>query len=139
MLHAKFQDHRTSCYGEEDFFKVFTIYGHGGYLGYVTWTILYTFVPPSQGRSTLNLALIGQAVSEENMFKIVKGRRRTTPTDDGRTPNYGYTISLPCGSDCSGELKKLVENFWYLSYFCSKHTLWVHVKTVSVVKKNKQK
>ena len=29
MLHAKFQDHRTSGSGEEDFFKVFTIYGHG--------------------------------------------------------------------------------------------------------------
>ena len=31
MLHAKFQDHRTSgC------FKVFTIYGRGGHLGHVT-------------------------------------------------------------------------------------------------------
>ena len=29
MLHAKFQDHRTSGSGEDDFFKVFTIYGHG--------------------------------------------------------------------------------------------------------------
>ena len=28
MIHAKFQDHRTSSSGEEDFFKVFTIYGH---------------------------------------------------------------------------------------------------------------
>ena len=37
MLHAKFQDHRTS--GEEDFFKVFTINGRGGHLGHVTWTI----------------------------------------------------------------------------------------------------
>ena len=27
MLHAKFQDHRTSGSGEEDFFKIFTIYG----------------------------------------------------------------------------------------------------------------
>ena len=35
MLHAKFQDHRTSGSGE--FF--FTIYGHGGHLGHVTWTI----------------------------------------------------------------------------------------------------
>ena len=33
MLHAKFQDHRTSGSGEED---VFTIFGHGGHLGYVT-------------------------------------------------------------------------------------------------------
>ena len=27
MLHAKFQDYRTSGSGEEDFFKVFTIMG----------------------------------------------------------------------------------------------------------------
>ena len=39
MLYAKFQDHRTSGSGEEYFFKVFTIYGHGGHLGHVTWTI----------------------------------------------------------------------------------------------------
>ena len=33
MLHAKFQDYRTSG-SEEDFFKVFAIYGHGGHLGH---------------------------------------------------------------------------------------------------------
>ena len=36
MIHAKFQNHRTSGSVEEDFFKVFTIYGHGGHLGHVT-------------------------------------------------------------------------------------------------------
>ena len=36
MLHAKFQDHRTSGSGEEDFQSFFTIYGHGGHLGHVT-------------------------------------------------------------------------------------------------------
>ena len=36
MLHAKFLDHRTSCSGEEGYFKVFTIYGRGGHLGHVT-------------------------------------------------------------------------------------------------------
>ena len=40
MLHAKFQDHRTSGSGE-DFFKGFTIYGHGSHHGHVTCTILY--------------------------------------------------------------------------------------------------
>ena len=39
MLHAKFQDHRTSGSGREDFLKVFTIYRRGGHLGHVTWTI----------------------------------------------------------------------------------------------------
>ena len=37
MLHAKFQDHRTS--GSGRLFKVFTIYGHGGHLGHVNCTI----------------------------------------------------------------------------------------------------
>ena len=46
MLHAKFQDHRTSGYGEEDFFRVSTIYGHGGHLGHVTWTIYINFRSP---------------------------------------------------------------------------------------------
>ena len=35
MLHAKFQNHRTSGSGEK-IFKVFTIYGCGGHLGHVT-------------------------------------------------------------------------------------------------------
>ena len=39
-----------------------------------------TFVPPSQGDSTWNLASIGPVVSEEKMFKEC-GRW----TDDGRT------------------------------------------------------
>ena len=33
------------------------------------------------------------------MFEIVNGR-----TDDGRTPEHGYTISSPCEPNGSGEL-----------------------------------
>ena len=69
---------------EKKIFKVFTIYGHGGHLGHVTWTIYINFRSPSQGGSTENLALIGQAVSEEKIFKN-DGRRRLTQTDDRRT------------------------------------------------------
>ena len=36
MIHAKFQDNRTSVSGEEDFWSFFTIYGHGGHLCHVT-------------------------------------------------------------------------------------------------------
>ena len=46
MLHAKFQDHRPSGSGADEFFKVFTIYGHGGHLGHVTWTIYINFRSP---------------------------------------------------------------------------------------------
>ena len=38
MLHTKFQGHRPFGSREEDFLKVFTIYGHGGHLGHVTRT-----------------------------------------------------------------------------------------------------
>ena len=46
MLYAKFQDHRTSGSGKEDFLKVFTIYGYGSHLGHVTWTIYINFRSP---------------------------------------------------------------------------------------------
>ena len=39
MMLAKFQGNQPVSSREEDFFKVFTIYGHGGHLGYVTMTI----------------------------------------------------------------------------------------------------
>ena len=43
MLHTKFQGHRSIGSGEEDFFKVFTIYGHGGHVGHVTQLICISF------------------------------------------------------------------------------------------------
>ena len=36
MLHTKFCGNQPSASGEEDFYRVFTIYGHGGHLGHVT-------------------------------------------------------------------------------------------------------
>ena len=36
MLHTKFRENRPALSGEEDFLRVFTIYGHGGHLDYVT-------------------------------------------------------------------------------------------------------
>ena len=36
MLHAKFRENRPAGSGEEDFLRVFTIYGFGGHLGHVT-------------------------------------------------------------------------------------------------------
>ena len=36
MLHAKFRGNRPAGSGEKDFWRVFTIYGHGGHLGHVT-------------------------------------------------------------------------------------------------------
>ena len=39
MFHAKFQNHRPSGSGEEDFFKDFASYSHGDHLGHVTMII----------------------------------------------------------------------------------------------------
>ena len=36
MLHTKFRGNRSAGSGEEDFYRVFTAYGHGGHLGHVT-------------------------------------------------------------------------------------------------------
>ena len=36
MLHTKFRENRPAGSGEEDFSRVFTIYGRGGHLGHVT-------------------------------------------------------------------------------------------------------
>ena len=36
MLHTKFRGNRPVGSGEEDFKRVFTIYGHGGHLGHAT-------------------------------------------------------------------------------------------------------
>ena len=36
MLHTKFHGNLLAGSGEEDFYRVFTIYGHGDHLGHVT-------------------------------------------------------------------------------------------------------
>ena len=36
MLHTKFRENRLAGSGEENFRRVFTIYGRGGHLGHVT-------------------------------------------------------------------------------------------------------
>ena len=36
MLHTKFRENQPASSGEDDFLRVFTIYGRGGHLGHVT-------------------------------------------------------------------------------------------------------
>ena len=43
MLHTKFRENRPASSVEEDFLRVFTIYGHGGHLGHVTKIMLINF------------------------------------------------------------------------------------------------
>ena len=67
---------------------VFTIYGHGNHLDKHE----QTFVPPSYGVSTWNLASIFPAFSEENMFEECR---------------YYKLINKPKGS---GEIKSIFIN-----------------------------
>ena len=43
MLHTKFHRNRSIGSGEEDFLRVFTIYGHGGHLGNATTILSINF------------------------------------------------------------------------------------------------
>ena len=43
MLHTKVRLNRHAGFGEEDFRRVFTIYGRGGHLGHVTSIMLINF------------------------------------------------------------------------------------------------
>ena len=50
MLHTKSRENPPADSGEEDFRRVFTIYGHGGHLGHVTTILssdLHFLVPES--------------------------------------------------------------------------------------------
>ena len=48
MLHTKFRGNRPDGSGEEDFLRVFTIYGRGGHVGCVTsiMSINFHFLVP---------------------------------------------------------------------------------------------
>ena len=43
MQHTKFRGNQPADSGEEDFRRVFTIYGHGSHLGHVTSIMLINF------------------------------------------------------------------------------------------------
>ena len=43
MLHTKFLENRPAGSGEEDFERIFTIYGRGCHLGHVTRIMLTNF------------------------------------------------------------------------------------------------
>ena len=55
MLHAKFQDHRTSGSGGEDLKN--TIYGHGGHLDHVTCTFYMNSLSPFPKRLHMKLSM----------------------------------------------------------------------------------
>ena len=79
MLHTKFRENWHADSGEEDFWRVFTIYGRGGHLGHVNQMPRTKYRSPYPSRLHIKFGLIGPAISEK-IFEHCE-RRRTT---DGR-------------------------------------------------------
>ena len=68
MLHNKFRGNRSAGSGEEDFQRVFNIYGHGGHLGHATSIMSSDFhflVPESFHKKMIQ---IRKVVSEKIPF-----------------------------------------------------------------------
>ena len=91
MLHTKFRENRPAGSGEEDFWRVYTIYGPGGHLGHVTQMPRTNFHSPYPRRLHIKFD-IDQAsgFGEEDVWNCLRrtdGRRRT--------PDHEYPISSP--------------------------------------------
>ena len=71
MLHIKFRGNLSTGSGEEDFFKVFTIYGHGSHLGHVTSIpIKEIFISSYLKAYTQNLIKIAQCFLRKASFNL---------------------------------------------------------------------
>ena len=71
MLHTKFRGSRLAGSGEEDFSRVFTIYGRGGHLGHVSSIMSsdFHFLLPESFHK--NLVQIGIVASEKIRFEFL--------------------------------------------------------------------
>ena len=101
MLHTKSQGHRPSGSGEEDFLRVFTIYGRGGHLGHVTKTIWTNFRSPILRSVHMKYEFNWpSSFRGEDVWKCWR-------TTDGRTTDAGVTGILLAHQWAfgSGELK----------------------------------
>ena len=71
MLHTKFHGNRPAGSGEEDFLRVFTIYGHGGHLGHLTSIMLIIFISLYLKAFIQNLVQNGSVISEKIRFEFL--------------------------------------------------------------------
>ena len=102
MLHNKFRGNQSAGSGEEDFWRVFTIYGRGGHLGHVTpdATNKLSFPLPKEAPHKIWLWLAKRFRRRRCLKMWTDGRT----TDGRRTPELRYTKSSP--AEGSGELKR---------------------------------
>ena len=74
MPNAKVQGNRSIDSGDEGYFKAFTIYGRGDHIGH-----MINLTSPRPMEATYEIRLqICFVVSEEKLFELVDGPRRTT-------------------------------------------------------------
>ena len=71
MLHTTFRGNRPARSGEEDYLRVFTIYGHDGHLGHVTSIMSSEFHCLYLKAFIQNLVQIGRVVSEKIGFEFL--------------------------------------------------------------------
>ena len=91
MLHAKFQGNFAQWFWRRRFFKVLSIFEHGGHLGHVTWTIYIIFLSPFPRRLHIKFACNRPSGFGEDVWKC----ERTTTDDDAGRRDHWYTISSP--------------------------------------------
>ena len=91
MLHTKPQVHWPFGSGEEDFWRIFTIYGRGGHLGHVTQTPRTNFCSPIPLRLQMKFGFDWPCGFGEDLWKWWMDGQWM----DGQTTDHGYTISSP--------------------------------------------
>ena len=134
MLYTKPQGHWPFGSGEEDFWKIFTIYGRGGHLGHVTQFPWTNFRSPIPLRLHMKFGFDWPSgFGEEDLWKwwMYNGHR----TDD-RPWLYSKLTNEPKGS---GELK--INSFKCQNHqemtFNFFHPFWLNLSTTRPHLKNK--
>ena len=96
MLHTKFHENLPAGSGEEDFLRVFTIYGHGGHLAHVTGIMSSDFISLYLKACIQNRVQIGKVVSEKIRFEFLYvhhlGPRSSNDLDLQYSPTFIYSI-----------------------------------------------
>ena len=106
MLHTKAQGHWPFGSGEEDFWRVFTIYGRGSHLGHVTQMPQTNFRSPNPWRLHMKFGLDWPSgFGEKDLWKWWTDGR--TPTNNGRRTDDGACLYYKLTNEPkgSGELK----------------------------------
>ena len=96
MLHTKFRGNLPACSGEEDFGRVFTIYGHGSHLGHVTSIMSSDFhflVPESfHTKYGSDLTVVSEKIQFEFLYVHDLGPRSSNDLDLQYSHTFIYSF-----------------------------------------------